>query len=111
MDRNEKRQQLMSRLDDTIRELVELSAPEDPDGNHILTVAEWALSIGLMEYANGVRVDDDIVIVADDDVPVWRLKGLLDSALTKFRAMETHTAFTDMHMILGDEELDEGDDA
>lgn len=104
MDQDRKKE-LFDRLDSTIRELIEISTPEDSVTDHSLVVAEWAVTVGLMEYSQGTRVDDDCVVLANDDVPVWRIKGLLDSGMTKLRAVETHNTFADMHIEFdGDEE-------
>lgn len=62
-----------------------------PDGG---LVTQWAVVVGVVAFdGESGYMDNDVQVLTPNaglTTPVWQAKGLLDSGLTKYRALEQH---------------------
>lgn len=96
--------ELYSKLDATIREIVdfEYQAPTGDghlEDSHRMMVVEWVVSVGVLEFcSDNPRPRDEVSILAPEDLPLWRAKGLVSSVQNKLNTIESHNVLVDMHM-------------
>lgn len=88
-------------LDNLIQEISRLEGiPEKA------MVSQWVLAAGVVEFEEDGFLNSDVMVLtpgSGHNAPVWQVKGLLDTAMTKYRALETENF---LHMCEGDEEGD-----
>lgn len=91
-------------LDDVIRDLARLEGIPD---NAI--VQQWAVVAGVVAFEKDGYMHNDVQVFTPNagyTTPVWQVKGLLDTGLTKYRALETQNFLDCTHD--GEEDGEEG---
>ena len=101
---DEKRRQLQTTLDETIREIIALDFPTDPDDEGSVLVAEWLVSVGILGFGSSTFVNGEVEFIVPDELPLWRAKGLTDGTLNKLRTIEGHNYMVDLHADMDGEE-------
>lgn len=93
----QKRDQLYKTLDETIQEILYMEydlEPGDPGG---ILVAEWVVSAGVVGFDSTTNPNGDVQLVAPENLPLWRCKGLLSSAENYLNTVESHNYLVGLH--------------
>lgn len=101
---DEKRRQLQITLDETIREIIAIDFPTDPEDEGSVLVAEWFVSVGVLGFGSSVNPNGEVEFIVPEELPLWRAKGLVDGSLNKLRTVESHNYLVDMHADMDGEE-------
>lgn len=88
-------------LDNVIQEIARLEGIPDN-----AMVSQWAVVTGVVAFEQDGYMHNDVQVLTPNagyTTPVWQVKGLLDTGLTKYRALESHNFLQCSH----DEDDDE----
>jgi hypothetical protein len=106
MSDDERVEELFKTLEETIQELMQITTSQmygDSEDELVVVVPEWFAAAGVLVYKNGVRVHDDVAPIARDEVPLWRIRGLIDGARGKLD-VEDHYQLLEIDFDEGDED-------
>lgn len=100
-ERDQQLKQAYQQLDDAVRKIATLEIT--PTG----MVSDWVVSVGLLAYDDEGNMESTVEPILPEEgrvTPLYRITGLLDGLLNKYRAIDAHNLMIAIH-----DDDDEGD--